>query len=84
MKPFSEVFGCTGTPLCDKTRHGRESDGPTRRRHSGTPRPPPIPALDWSGAYSVDPDQPFRPIVITDSGDPDHGVHYARMARRTT
>jgi transposase len=28
-------------------------------------------------AYSVDPDQPFRPIVITDSGDPDHGVHRA-------
>jgi hypothetical protein len=29
------------------------------------------------GAYSVDPDQPFQPIVITDSGDPDHGVHRA-------
>jgi hypothetical protein len=28
-------------------------------------------------AYSVDPDQPFQPIVITDSGDPDHGVHPA-------
>jgi hypothetical protein len=28
-------------------------------------------------AYSVDPDQPFRPIVITDSGDRDHVVHYA-------
>jgi hypothetical protein len=28
-------------------------------------------------AYSVDPDQPFRPIVITESGDPDHGVHPA-------
>jgi len=28
-------------------------------------------------AHSVDPDQPFRPIVITNSGDPDHGVHLA-------
>jgi hypothetical protein len=28
-------------------------------------------------AHSVDPDQPFRPIAITDSGDPDHAVHYA-------
>jgi hypothetical protein len=28
-------------------------------------------------AYSADPDQPFRPIAITDSGDPDHAVHYA-------
>jgi hypothetical protein len=28
-------------------------------------------------AHSVDPDQPFQPIVITDSGDPDHGVHPA-------
>jgi hypothetical protein len=28
-------------------------------------------------AYSADSDQPFRPIVITDSGDPDHGVHAA-------
>jgi hypothetical protein len=28
-------------------------------------------------AHSADPDQPFRPIVITDSGDPDHAVHYA-------
>jgi hypothetical protein len=28
-------------------------------------------------AYSVDPDQPFQPIVITDSSDPDHGVHPA-------
>jgi hypothetical protein len=28
-------------------------------------------------AQSVDPDQPFRPIVITNSGDPDHGVHLA-------
>jgi hypothetical protein len=28
-------------------------------------------------AYSADPDQPFRPIVITDSGDRDHGVHSA-------
>ena len=32
---------------------------------------------DAMPAYSVDPDQPFRPIVITDSGDPDHGVHLA-------
>jgi hypothetical protein len=31
-----------------------------------------------AGAHSVDPDQPFRPIAITDSGDPDHAVHYAR------
>jgi CheY-like chemotaxis protein len=29
------------------------------------------------GAYSADPDQPFRPIAITDSGDPDHAVHCA-------
>jgi len=29
-------------------------------------------------AHSADPDQPFRPIAITDSGDPDHAVHYAR------
>jgi putative hydrolase of HD superfamily len=29
-------------------------------------------------AHSADPDQPFQPIVITDSGDPDHAVHYAR------
>jgi hypothetical protein len=28
-------------------------------------------------ADSADPDQPFRPIAITDSGDPDHAVHYA-------
>jgi hypothetical protein len=28
-------------------------------------------------AHSADPDQPFRPIAITDSGDPDHAVHYA-------
>jgi hypothetical protein len=28
-------------------------------------------------AHSADPDQPFRPIVITDSGDLDHAVHYA-------
>jgi plasmid replication initiation protein len=28
-------------------------------------------------AHSADPDQPFRPIVITDSGDPDHAVHPA-------
>jgi len=28
-------------------------------------------------ADSADPDQPFRPIAITDSGDPDHVVHYA-------
>jgi AcrR family transcriptional regulator len=28
-------------------------------------------------ADSVDPDQPFRPIVITNSGDRDHGVHLA-------
>jgi len=28
-------------------------------------------------AHSVDPDQPFRPIAITDSGDPDHAVHCA-------
>jgi hypothetical protein len=28
-------------------------------------------------AHSVDPDQPFRPIAITDSGDPDHTVHLA-------
>ncbi len=28
-------------------------------------------------ADSADPDQPFRPIVITDSGDPDHAVHPA-------
>jgi DNA-binding response OmpR family regulator len=31
----------------------------------------------YRAAYSVDPDQPFRPIVITDSGDRDHVVHYA-------
>jgi hypothetical protein len=36
----------------------------------------------WPGpaimlAHSADPDQPFRPIVITDSGDLDHAVHYA-------
>jgi len=30
-----------------------------------------------AAAHSVDPDQPFRPIAITDSGDPDHAVHYA-------
>jgi hypothetical protein len=29
------------------------------------------------GAHSADPDQPFRPILITDSGDPDHAVHCA-------
>lgn len=29
-------------------------------------------------AYSVDDDQPFRLIVITVHGDPDHGVHPAR------
>jgi hypothetical protein len=28
-------------------------------------------------AHSADPDQPFRSIAITDSGDPDHAVHYA-------
>jgi hypothetical protein len=28
-------------------------------------------------ADSADPDQPFRPIAITDSGDPDHAAHYA-------
>jgi cytochrome c2 len=28
-------------------------------------------------AHSADPDQPFRPIAITDSGDPDHAVHDA-------
>lgn len=28
-------------------------------------------------AHSADPDQPFRPIVITNSGDPDHAVHLA-------
>jgi hypothetical protein len=28
-------------------------------------------------AHSADPDQPFRPIAITDSGDPDHAAHYA-------
>jgi hypothetical protein len=26
-------------------------------------------------AHFADPDQPFRPIAITDSGDPDHAVH---------
>ena len=30
------------------------------------------------GAHSVDGDQPFRLIVITVHGDPDHGVHPAR------
>jgi mercuric ion transport protein len=35
------------------------------------------PAVRGLTAYSIDPDQPFRPIVITDSGDPDHGVHPA-------
>jgi hypothetical protein len=30
-----------------------------------------------SSADSADPDQPFRPIAITDSGDPDHAAHYA-------
>jgi hypothetical protein len=43
-------------------------------------------AIDHSGissricsvnAYSADPDQPFRAIVITESGDPDHAVHHA-------
>ena len=34
-------------------------------------------ALRRRRAHSVDPDQPFRPIVITNSGDPDHGVHLA-------
>jgi hypothetical protein len=29
------------------------------------------------GADSADPDHPFRPIAITDSGNPDHAVHYA-------
>jgi hypothetical protein len=28
-------------------------------------------------AHSADPDQPFRPIAITDSGDLDHAVHPA-------
>jgi hypothetical protein len=35
------------------------------------------PIFDGGLAHSVDPDQPFRPIAITDSGDPDHAVHYA-------
>jgi hypothetical protein len=33
--------------------------------------------IEQLGAHSADPDQPFRPIAITDSGDPDHAVHYA-------
>jgi hypothetical protein len=33
-----------------------------------------------SAAYSVDPDQPFRPIVITCHGDRNHAVHHARGA----
>jgi hypothetical protein len=33
--------------------------------------------IELHAAHSVDPDQPFQPIVITDSGDPDHGVHPA-------
>jgi hypothetical protein len=38
---------------------------------------PYIPLAHWLVADSVDPEQPFRPIAITDSGDPDHAVHYA-------
>ncbi|HEX3135793.1 MAG TPA: hypothetical protein VHX44_19680, partial [Planctomycetota bacterium] len=37
-----------------------------------------MPPLVAQIAHSADPDQPFRPIAITDSGDPDHAVHYAR------
>jgi hypothetical protein len=33
--------------------------------------------ISFSAADSADPDQPFRPIAITDSGDPDHAAHYA-------
>jgi Thiamine pyrophosphate enzyme, C-terminal TPP binding domain len=36
-----------------------------------------FPNPDYEAAYSADPDQPFRPIVITDSGDRDHDVHRA-------
>ena len=39
--------------------------------------PSPLRAF-YQRAYSVDGDQPFRLIVITVHGDPDHGVHPAR------
>jgi putative transposase len=33
--------------------------------------------LEQVNAHSADPDQPFRPIAITASGDPGHAVHDA-------
>ena len=39
-------------------------------------------AANSSGAHSGDCDRPFRPKVITDSGDRDHAVMGPRKARR--
>jgi len=42
-----------------------------------TPGRPKLGVVAREVAHSADPDQPFRPIVITDSGDLDHAVHLA-------